>query len=333
MPLKRTPPVSPAPCASGAPNNRAAAAHPQPASSTVKFQQSELQHQSRRGASEGSDSSPSSPHPNETEKFISHCNKRQLEGDDHSDMRAFMAEMRMYFTNFSINQDKKLTVLQDTITAIRDQNAEIFKTLDFMSQKYDDLNSKINKLEDERKNNQQHIAVLEDRIDFLEKKGRATFLEIRNIPINKVETKDCLCDIVGKLGSLFKIPIETTDIRDVYRIGSKARENKPIIVELSNVMKKTQLITAFKKFNRVDGAEKLNTQHLHIEGKPQQIYIGESLTPKLKRLFHSSREFAKLNNYNYCWTANGSIYIRKREGDPHIRINADSDFDKLHEQS
>ncbi|CAH0399888.1 unnamed protein product [Chilo suppressalis] len=258
-------------------------------------------------------------------------NKRKFEGHDHSDMRSFMAEMRLQFSTFTDNQDKQLRVLQESITSIKEQNSDIFKSIEFISKKYDEITVKLQKIEKERENNLNYIMSLEDKIDFMEKKSRATYLEIRNIPRSDKETKDNLCLILVKIAKTLNITLDMRDIRDIYRINNSNSENKhrPIIVELGSVILKNNFLSAIKKFNKVKGAEKLNTQHINMEGSPNFIYISESLTQKLKRLFYLSREFAKANDYNYCWTANGNVYLRKQEGAAHIRINSEADLDKI----
>lgn len=274
-----------------------------------------------------SESSPSLACPPETRER----NKRKFQGDDQSEMRSFMAEMRMQFNNFAINQDKQLAILQETVKVIREQNAEMVKSVEFVSQKYDDLTTRLNKMEKEREHCIEYVASLEQRVEYLEKKSRATYLEIRNIPSTQGENKEQLCSLIGVICDVLKTPIDKWDIRDIYRSFSKSSENKPIVVELSSVLVKNQLLIAYKNFNKLKGAERLNTQHIRRSGSPKIIYISESLTPKLKRLFYLSREYAKQNDFNYCWTSGGSVYLRKRDGSAHIRISAETDLSKIAE--
>ncbi|CAG9783470.1 unnamed protein product [Diatraea saccharalis] len=264
-----------------------------------------------------------------SEALASQRSKRKFEGDDHSDMRSFMADMRIYFSNFTKNQDEKLLNLQESISDIKTQNAEIFKSIEFISNKYDQLSERLRKLEEERGENYNYISAIEERLDFFEKKGRSTYVEIRNIPKIPNETKESLTSLIEKIGSKVGVPVDHRDIKDIYRINSKSIENKPIIMELNTVAIKNNFIVFSKKFNKLQGSEHLNTQHLQLAGPPKKIYISDFLTPKLRRLFYLAREFAKENDFNYCWSSNGNIFLRKRDGSSHIRINTEMDLKKL----
>lgn len=49
----------------------------------------------------------------------------------------------------------------------------------------------------------------------------------------------------------------------------------------------------------------------------------------MRRIFYLAREFAKENNYNYCWSSRGFVYLREKENAPFIRIMNESDLDQL----
>ncbi|CAH0406228.1 unnamed protein product [Chilo suppressalis] len=323
MPLKRTPPKSP-----GKNQKKVSTPTLSETSKTVNIKTCPPQMTSATTDNSPSQYSQSVP---STDDLSAQRGKRKFDGSDHSDMRAFMAEMRMHFSNFTTNQDNKLLDLQKSITEIKKQNEEIFKSIDFISQKYDDLSLKISKLEDDKKESQNYITALEERLDFLEKKSRSTYVEIRNIPKMPSETKKSLSSLVEKIGQKLNVTIELRDIKDIYRINTKSDDNKPIILELTTVALKDNLIDSIKKFNKVRGADNFNTEHLQISGSPKKVYIGDSLTPKQKRLFYLAREFAKANDYSYCWSTNGNIYLRKREGTSHFRVVSELDLDKIKE--
>lgn len=125
--------------------------------------------------------------------------------------------------------------------------------------------------------------------------------------------------------------LQTSDIKDIYRTSTASKEGtRPIIVELTSVLKKEDILAGIKKFNktRVVG-DKLNTEHLRLPGPKKPIYVSETLTYKTQKLFHSAREVTKIQGYNYCWTTRGVVYIRKSENDPAIRITSDSDLDAI----
>ncbi|CAG4975218.1 unnamed protein product [Parnassius apollo] len=67
-----------------------------------------------------------------------------------------------------------------------------------MSNKYDDLLTIIANLEKERKEDKRRMALMEDRLETMERKMRASGIEVRNIPKSTGETKDFLFNIIKK---------------------------------------------------------------------------------------------------------------------------------------
>lgn len=94
--------------------------------------------------------------------------------------------------------------------------------------------------------------------------------------------------------------------------------------------KKESILGAVKKLNKnKKNNEKLNSTHLNLSGPARPIFVSETLTYKTQKLYFLAREFSRLNNYDYCWTSKGMVYLRKSEDAPLIRINAEADLSKL----
>lgn len=235
------------------------------------------------------------------------------------------------FTNLKLEQEKSFTTLLDAMQDIKKQNADIHVTMNFLSQKYDEILNKVSDLEAERKSDQKYIKTLESKVEYLERSIRNSHIEIRNIPKNSTETKKDLSIIVEKLGNTLNIPLQPTDIKDIYRInnGKKSENAKPIVVELSSVILKEEILGSVKSYNKEHKDIKLNTSTLKIEGPTKPVFIGEDLTSHTRRLYYLSREFAKTNKYAFCWTSRGVVYLRKNHGAPQIRIVNESDLNGL----
>ncbi|KAG7296271.1 hypothetical protein JYU34_021396 [Plutella xylostella] len=115
---------------------------------------------------------------------------------------------------------------------------------------------------------------------------------------------------------------------DIYRSNVKNDSIGSIIVEISSKLQKDNFIRSVKNFNKGQ-SERLNTSHIKINGPIKQIFVSECLTKKGKRLFYMAREFAKENQYKFCWTLNGRVMLRKNEGAPMIRVDDEKDLTKL----
>lgn len=307
MPINRSPPTS-SPTKTG-----------KPLASTSKV----LQH---------SDSAPDLHKV--TEQVTNSDRKKRKHTEDESSLTSSIRDM---FVTFSKEQDKRFNDLITTVKQIKEQNTELSKGLDLLSCKYDEFLSRIEVLEKVQQEDKKYIQMLEEKIEALERSSRASGLEIRNIPKSTdhtPETKEELCSIIRNLGETLDISIQNTDIKDIFRTGSKD-SIKPIITEFSSTILKEKILSAVKKFNQnKPPGEKLNTSHLNLSNCPiKPVYVSESLTQRNQKLFYMTRNLQKDLGYKFCWTSRGVIYIRKSENLPQIRVSSEADLDSLRKKS
>lgn len=256
--------------------------------------------------------------------------KKKCVESKQSKLQEFMISMREMFESFKSGIESHLNGLQDAVIHIQSQNTDITNSVQFMSEKHDEIMKRIEKLEREKIENIKYIRILEDRIENFERKSRSASIEIRNIPRSKDENKKILCDILINLGKALNLKIDRTEIKDIYRTTTTKDQDKPIVVDFCSTLKKEDLILSLKNFNKNRRNEdKLNSTHIKFAGNKKSIYISEVLTYKTKRIFYLAREFAKENNYNYCWTSRGFVYLRAKENSPFIRIMDESVLDEL----
>ncbi|XP_060800745.1 uncharacterized protein LOC132901859 [Amyelois transitella] len=219
-------------------------------------------------------------------------------------------------------QNTKLETIINSIKDLQGQMGVVQNSVEFMSSKYDELLGRCDVLEEERRADKAYIKQLEGRIENLDRTGKMTCIEIKYIPARNRETRSDLCDLVQSICNAICVPLNKEDIKNIYRQGT----NKQIVAEFITVTKRQDILAAVKKFNRTDTDKKLNTSHISMEGPPQPIYIAELLTFKNKKLYAMARDSARMHKYKFCWIAQGSVFMRKMEGSPAIRINEESDF-------
>ncbi|XP_028035986.1 uncharacterized protein LOC114247272 [Bombyx mandarina] len=247
---------------------------------------------------------------------------------DNYQFQNFMSEMKSMFNLFKTQQDKSIEKIYEVVEQIKNQNDSIQSSINFLSEKYDALNKQIVNLETETRNNLIYIQELENKLEKNEQNIRAPCVEIRNIPGREKETKDDLLSILWKITDTLNVPVENHEIKDIFRISTKKNPSKKtIIVEFTTNLKKEKFIRMYKKHNK--GNNKLGTVNVGMSGPDMPIFISENLTAKKKRVFYLSRDFAKCNDYRYCWVSNGKIFIRKNDGSPQHLINEEADLRKL----
>lgn len=240
----------------------------------------------------------------------------------------FMEEMKKMFEDLKVQQDSKFASLKAVVTEISTQNAGIQKSIDFLSSRYDEVMQKVEVLQNNYDKSQDYIRLLENKIEFLEKKECSTSIEIRNVPKLPKENKDALCRIVKHTSELIECKVDDSAIRHIFRVKAKNQSPipSPIVVEFTTSSTKDIMIRSAREYNKNHSTNKLNTSQLKIEGSPRPIYITERLTYKTNRLYHLARELAKEQGFAYCWTTNGQVYIRKKDGATPICIKTENEL-------
>ncbi|CAG9133035.1 unnamed protein product [Plutella xylostella] len=245
-----------------------------------------------------------------------------------------MKEMRKMFSDLKAQQDRNIEKLQSTINEIKQQNILITESMEFMSAKYEEMKERVENIEIERKKNAAYVQLLEDKVENMKRQSRIAGIEIRNIPTQKLETKEILLKKVIDIGKYIGVSLDTRDIRDVFRIKNSRPQSttNTVVVDFVSVIKKEQILHSFRQFNKSNQDKRLNTTLLNLDGPSQPIYVSESLTSKAKRLHYLARDFAKTNDWSYCWSSHGKIYLKKREGERYVLIHSESDLKKLETQ-
>lgn len=300
MPLNRTPPTTSPPHHASDPNISVSQDMEIPSKQSITFRKRKR---------------------NEDENTVSKTELTEL-------FSTWKSEQDNKFSTWKSEQDNKFDKLLSCMEEIKHQNDDIRNSMEFMSLQYDNLLTKVDSLESGRADDRKRIQFLEGKIDSLERNLRSSSLEIRNVPAQSHESKSSLMTLIQEAGKTLNVMIQPQDIRDVYRVNTKT-ENKPIIADFISVIKRDSLITSIKKYNRDNANSKFSTSNLQIEGPSKPVYITELLTFQAKKLYFMARDFAKQNDYRFCWATHGKIYLRKAEGQPLIRIETESDLNKI----
>lgn len=258
-------------------------------------------------------------------------------------MENIMADMKTMFSEFVEQQTKqnaKIDSLQSALdeiksqnliiktqnSEIRTQNDELQKSMDFLSNKYDDAIQKIDKMQKECVKNREVIKALESKVDYLERNSKASSIELRNIPSTTPENKEILTNMIQNIGVAVSRPVTKSEIKEIFRTKSRSDAEGKIIVEFLSSSTKEDILKSIKKYNKDNKENRLNTTHLRTEGPKKPIYVSEVLTTKARRLYYLCREFKNTSSYEHCWTSNGKVYLREKDGLPSRLINSEEDI-------
>lgn len=271
----------------------------------------------------------------DVENLLSKVNvkpRRKKLNEESDQLDGFMAEIKNLISELKLQQDLKLDSLTKAVSEIKIQNAEIQRSMEFLSASYDEMVKKVVSVQNDCTKNKEHIKHLENKIELLERNARSASIEIRNIPKQPSETKSTLCNLVKKTGIKVDCIVRDSDIRTIFRTKTKNETQSPIIVEFATAVTKEELLKSTRLYNKNNSNDKLNTAHLDIVGTARPVYVSENLTSKAKRLYYLARELSKDRCYAHCWTLNGQVFLRKTDGAPHLRINSEEDLVSLRKE-
>lgn len=255
--------------------------------------------------------------------------KRKFDSCPKDSNSNLVEEIKLLILESNKQQNAKFKSLSVAMESMITQNTEIQKSIEFMSNKYDEVLSKLNTLQQENNEYKAQITSLELKLELQERNSRASCVEIRNIPKTEAEKKETLLSLVKSVGNALEENIHDSEIRDVYRIKTKENIAGSIIVEFTTIAKKENLIKASRTFNKNHKEQPFSTTHIQHKGPRKLIYIAESLTKKAQHLHYLARQFRKTHQYHGCWTSYGKIYLRKEERSAAILIASEADLTKL----
>lgn len=246
------------------------------------------------------------------------------------DFQRFKEEVKSIIQTLKSEQLEKDKDILPTVLDIKKSNTNIENSISLLIAQNQELTSKITQLETKSKEDREYIAILEDRVEQLQMGARKTNLEIKNVPKKTNESKEDLIDMVMCLSTSIGGNLRKDDIKDIYRLrGKKAPQNPTIVLETTSSIKKTETLKLCRAFN-VKTKTKICAKHLGFRtSEDTPVFVSEQLTPRGSRLHFLARDLAKSQQYKYCWTAYGKVYIRKTDNSPIISVTSEAQIQQL----
>lgn len=247
---------------------------------------------------------------------------------EQSSDESFENKIMNMLTQWKNEQDAILNKITTDINEVKTQNKsiqksniEIEKSIEFMNQAYESMKNTVERLEKERQEQRSYIMQLEKKVIDLQNNSRPSCLEIRNIPPTEKESTNDLTNYVVKTCNVLEVPVQSTDLRDVYRMPGKKGSIRPVVAEFVTVTRKNEVLNATRMFNKNrTTVEKLNTKHIGLSGESKPIYVADHLPNSLRQLFYEARKYATAHDYKFCWSYNNKIFLRKREGSAPVNV-------------
>ncbi|XP_044760365.1 uncharacterized protein LOC123317820 [Coccinella septempunctata] len=227
--------------------------------------------------------------------------------------------------NHNNNIDIKLDKIMSDLTAITSQQAKFMDSLNFYGNKIDDFELKMAIFEDINSKLHKHDAELNTLVDentdirreliILQQQLKSKNLDVIGIPERKNEN---ILTIVEKIASKLGIPNVGNFIEGCYRIHYMPKVNlgtRPIVIDFKNKSYRDEFLRAYR-----GDKQKIKTSDIGFDGVEETIYVNEKESPYYRKLFKSTRQFCRDNNYKYCWVQDGRLLVRRTDSSRIFRI-------------
>lgn len=213
----------------------------------------------------------------------------------------------------------------DSLLAIRETVSNIEASVELMSAKYDELlektnkhgekierlSSRLEKVEASTGSRDTEIRDIRRSVNELEQYSRLQNLEVHGLRQTEGEN---LFDEVNKIAkSLCLAELSKKDVEGLHRLPSRQDRVPTVLVRFST------------RFTRDEWLSK----RAALREAKSNIYFQENMTAQTRRLFWLMKSKADEKHYQYAWHKQGKLFVRRRNGEPVIRINNEEDLSKI----
>jgi len=217
---------------------------------------------------------------------------------------------------------KDLMMVEKEMKSLNNKTDHLLGSVSYLADEYDDFRAKIpetTRFSHDISNLKLSINEIMTKQESLEQYGRRDNLELHGIPEQKNENTNF---IVKKFASKLNLKLEDQHISTSHRLPApllKPAEHqpRPIIVKFSNRDVRNQLYQKRSLIPQITNFELPGMEFL---------YITENLTKYRKELFVQAKRLKQIHKYQYLWTNQGQIYMRRNANSKVIKISRPEDL-------
>lgn len=224
----------------------------------------------------------------------------------------------------------QLLELKPTVELLKATVTEVQKSIDFLSEKYDqlltcvtkndkvikDLQTETTTLRTTVSQQSAEIKTLQNELNENEQYSRLSNLEVHGLPCSPGENlHSVVCDLAVKVN----LPIpQPGEILALHRLPAKKDSHPSVLVKFASVALRDKWLAARAKL-----------RSLRESGTVQKVFFNENLTRAHSDLFWRARVKAREAMYRFVWVRRGKIFVKKSEGSPLVRVSCVGDLDKI----
>lgn len=236
---------------------------------------------------------------------------------------------------------------EDPFDCIDDENPTIkdvmkvlkcmVKSLNFLSDGYEDFKTKIVKLEDENEKLKMDAEQLHKRLQNMEndhyheqQQKVQNYVTLHGIPLQKNED---IPSTMVKIAEILNVNLTPSSIKSFRSMNNQNKNNATpiIIIEFQDQITKTNIKKNYKDNGPIIVSQVLKNT-INTNDEHRKVYINDYLCTYFKQLLEKTKKIQTKCNIKYVWSRNGNVYARYNEKTPIIKIKNYSDIIELEEE-
>lgn len=223
---------------------------------------------------------------------------------DNDDIKSALNRILCEITEIKSNINKNSEDTNKNFTLISEQMKSISAVFE-----------KIELIEKSQQILADRIAVLEKRFDDLEQQKRQNSIIVHGL---QTQTEPIITTMQQFFMKSFDLDTLEGQIDKCIKLNSQSKVS-PILIKFNNRDIINQLFKLRSK----------NANKMKAVNNGRSVFINEDLTSFRRNLLNEAKTAKKLKNYKFLWIRNGSIMLRKDNGDPVVFINSKDDIRKI----
>ena len=257
------------------------------------------------------------------EKIVQGCMKQLNENFNEK----FSLIIKEAIKKIEVKYNEQIDALKLEIQEVKSSQEFICANYDNLKKNYDSLckenvrqAEEIKQLRSSSEDLEKQTEIEASKRDQLEQYGRRQNLEFHGVPEKEDENPT---DVVIKLCKSIGANIERKDVSIAHRLPKKKNAEKPPAIIAKFISTEVRNLIYKKRVQ----AKNLSQQDLPIAGM-SKLYINENLTQARMRLLWKTKQAVK-DIYQFVWTRNGNIYVRRNSESEAIAIGNEFDISEL----
>ena len=204
-------------------------------------------------------------------------------------------------------------------------SAETSKSLNFLSDEYDDFNNELSRIGKLFKRLEEQVEEVFETADEIQESSYRFNVKVLGVPeqsseSSAVTSKMCVADLFKAMGA----DVSIKDIDIAHRMPHRDNRDgpKPIICKFTRRLARNSVMDVRREATNVS----VTAVGLSGNADLSQVRVVGHPTPKMQKVYAEAKAFKDRYRYRFCWVKNNVIYLPQTEDSRPLKVKFASDL-------